>query len=129
MTFEVIERRRSFFQFGRRLHPMEELMSARLLLLILVIGLFGVLSAMALMDVGYLGIIVPHFQSLGAGQVLADLVILALLSCIWMVADGRARGINPWPFVLVTLVAGSFGILFYLVLREVRSGAAKPVSA
>jgi hypothetical protein len=108
---------------------MEELMSVRLLLLIVVIGLFGVLSALALMDVGYLGIIEPHFQSLGAGQVFADLVILALLSCVWMVVDGRARGINPWPFVIVTLVAGSFGILFYLVLREVRSGASKPISA
>ena len=129
MTFEVIERRRGSGQFRGRIHPMEELMSARLLLLIVVIGLFGVLSALALMDVGYLGIIAPHFQSLGAGQVFADLVILALLSCVWMVADGRARGINPWPFVIVTLVAGSFGILFYLVWREVRSGASKPISA
>ena len=104
-------------------------MSARLLLLIVVIGLFGALSALALMDVGYLGIIEPHFQTWGGGQVFADLVILALLSCVWMVADGRARGINPWPFVIVTLVAGSFGILVDLVMREVRSGASKPVSA
>ena len=40
-----------------------------------------------------------------------------------MVADARQRGINAWPFVLITLVAGSFGPLFYLVLRELRSGA------
>jgi len=104
-------------------------MSARLLLLIVVIGLFGALSAVALMDVGYLGIIEPHFQSWGAGQVFADLVILGVLGCVWMVADGRARGINPWPFVIATLFAGSFGVLFYLVLRELRSGASKPVSA
>ena len=101
-------------------------MSTRLLLSILVIGLFGVLSALALMDVGYWGIIAPHFQSWGAGQVLADLVILAVLSCVWMVGDARARGINVWPFVIATALAGSFGVLFYLVLREVRSGAAKP---
>ena len=98
-------------------------MSIRSLLLIVVIGLFGVLTALALMDVGYFGIIEPHFQSWGAGQVFADLVILAVLSCIWMVQDGRARKINPWPFVILTLLAGSFGILFYLVLREVRSSA------
>jgi len=104
-------------------------MSVRLLLLIVVISLFGALSAMALMDVGYLGIIEPHFQSWGAGQVFADLVILAVLGCVWMVADGRARGINPWPFVIATVFTGSFGILFYLVLRELRSGASKPVSA
>jgi hypothetical protein len=100
---------------------MEELMSARLLLLIVVIALFGALSAVALMDVGYLGIIAPHFQSWGAGQVFADLVILAVLGCAWMVDDGRARGINPWPYVIVTVFTGSFGILFYLVARELRA--------
>jgi hypothetical protein len=104
-------------------------MSPRLLALLLVIGLFGALTSVALMDVGYLGIFEPHFQSWGAAQVFADLVILALLGCFWMVADGRARGINPWPFVVATLFLGSFGVLFYLVLREVRQGAPRPASA
>jgi hypothetical protein len=104
-------------------------MSIRLLALIVVIGLFGVLSAIAMMDVGYFGIIEPHFQSWGGGQVLADLVILAVLACFWMVADARERGLNAWPFVIITLVVGSFGPLFYLVLREVKSGARKPTSA
>lgn len=104
-------------------------MSARLLALLVVIALFGALTAVALLDVGYLGIIAPHFQSWGAGQVFADLVILAVLGCLWMVADGRARGINPWPFVVVTLLAGSFGVLFYLVRRELRASASGPVSA
>ena len=101
-------------------------MSTRLLLLIVVIAAFGVLTALALMDVGYWGIIAPHFRSWGAGQVFADLVILAVLSCVWMVADGRGRGIPIWPFVIVTAAMGSFGVLLYLVLREVRSGASKP---
>ena len=98
-------------------------MYTRLVLLIVVIALFGVLTALALMDVGFFGIIAPHFQSWGGGQVLADLVIMAILSCIWMVNDARARGGNAWPFVAITLVAGSFGPLLYLVLRELRSGA------
>jgi len=104
-------------------------MSARLVLLIVVIGLFGVLSALALMDVGYWGIFAPHFQSWGGAQVFVDLVIVAMLACVWMVADGRARGINAWPFVIATLLTGSFGVLFYLVLRELRSGASGPASA
>jgi hypothetical protein len=108
---------------------MEDLMSARLLLLIVVIGLFGALSAVALLDVGYLGIIEPHFQSWGAGQVFADLVILAVLGCVWMVADGRTRGINPWPFVVATVLTGSFGILFYLVARELNVEAGRRASA
>ena len=53
---------------------------------------------------------------------LTDLTIMCVLGCTWMVADGRARGINPWPFVLITFVAGSFGPLTYLVLRDVRVG-------
>jgi hypothetical protein len=104
-------------------------MSMRLLALLVVIGLFGVLSAVALMDVGYLGLLEPHFRSWGGAQVLADLAILAVLACVWMVADARSRGIGPWPYVAVTLVGGSFGVLFYLVARELRAGARKPVPA
>ncbi len=101
-------------------------MSSRLIALLVVIAGFAALSAAALLDVGYLGIIAPHFQSWGAGQVLADLVIVCGLGCLWMIDDGRARGINPWPFIGVTLFAGSFGLLFYLVARELRASAARP---
>jgi hypothetical protein len=100
-----------------------------LIALIAVIGLFGVLTALALLDVGYFGIVAPHVQSWGGGQVFADLVILAVLACFWMVADGRARGINPWPFVIATFLLGSFGVLFYLVARELRAGASRPGAA
>lgn len=98
-------------------------MSARLLGLVAIIGLFGLLTATALMEVGYLGIIAPHFQSWGAGQVLVDLVIMCTLGCFWLIPDARAHGINPWPYVVVVLFAGSFGVLFYLVARELRAGA------
>ena len=104
-------------------------MSNRLLTLLVIIGLFGVLSVLALTDVGYWGIVAPHFQSWGGGQVLADLLILAVLACTWMVADGRSRGINAWPFVIATFLTGSFGVLCYLVLREVRSTRAQRASA
>lgn len=98
-------------------------MSVRLLVLLVVIALFSVLSALALADVGYLGILEPHFRSWGGGQVFADLAIMCVLGCIWMVGDGRSRGINAWPFVVATLFLGSFGVLGYLVLREVRATA------
>jgi uncharacterized membrane protein YqjE len=104
-------------------------MSGRLVSLLVVIAAFGVLSALALMDVGYFGIIEPHFQSWGGGQVFADLVILAVLACIWMVDDARQRGLAAWPFIVVTLVAGSFGPLLYLVARELHASAGRPASA
>jgi hypothetical protein len=52
-----------------------------------------------------------------------DLVIVAVLNCGWMVNDARERGLAVWPFILITLVAGSFGPLFYLVMRELRAPA------
>ena len=104
-------------------------MSGRAIALIAVIAGFGVLSALALMDVGYLGVLRPHFQSWGGAQVFVDLVILAILACVWMVRDARERGLPAWPFVLLTLVAGSFGILFYLLARELRTTARRPVPA
>lgn len=101
-------------------------MSLRLVSLGLVLLLFGALTAAALMDVGYMGILRPHFESFGAGQVLADLVIACTLACFWMVRDARSRGTNPWPFVVVTLVAGSFGPLTYLLSRELRARSGSP---
>lgn len=99
-------------------------MSIRLLSLVLVVVLFGALSAVALADVGYFGLLAPHFQSWGGAQVLADLVILALLGCGWMLQDARVRGVSAWPCVLLTLVGGSFGVLLYLLVRERAAGAA-----
>ena len=98
-------------------------MMGRLLMLAAIILAFGVLTAIALFDVGYWGIIAPHFQSWGAAQVFTDLVILAVLSCLWMVTDARKRGLVAWPFVAFTLVAGSFGPLLYLVARQLRASA------
>ncbi len=98
-------------------------MSIRLLLLFAGITAFSVLTVLALLDVGFLGILEPHFQSWGGAQVFVDLVIVCVLACVWMVDDARSRGLNAWPFVLVTLVAGSFGPLSYLVVREWRARA------
>ena len=96
-------------------------MSIRLVVLVAVILGFGVLTTLALLDVGFWGILAPHFRSWGGAQVFTDLCIVGLLACIWMVRDGKQTGISAWPFVALTLVAGSFGPLFYLVARELRS--------
>lgn len=87
-------------------------------LLIITIILFGALSAAALWQHGFWGIIAPHFQSFGGGQVFADLVIALTLAMVWMWRDAKATGRNPWPWILVTLAAGSFGPLLYLLTRK-----------
>lgn len=98
-------------------------MNGRFFLLLVVTAAFGALSLVALMDVGYLGIFEPHFQSWGGAQVFADLVIVCLLACIWMVNDARTSGIPAWPFIVLTLFLGSFGPLAYLLVRELKAPA------
>lgn len=93
-------------------------MSKRSVMLAVVLAGFGVVTALALRDHGYWGIVAPHFASWGGAQVLLDLVILAVLACVWMVRDARARGARVWPYVALTLAAGSFGPLLYLAVRE-----------
>ncbi len=69
-------------------------MSGRLIVLVAVTAGFSVLTVIALMDVGYLGILEPHFLRWGGAQVFIDLVILAVLACIWMLKDGREQGLS-----------------------------------
>jgi hypothetical protein len=95
-------------------------MPVRLFALIATILAFGALTAVALMDVGFIGIIEGELSGWGHRQVFADLVIACILGCFWMAGDAPKRGLAAWPFILVTLLAGSFGILFYLVARELR---------
>jgi hypothetical protein len=87
-------------------------------LLVLVLVAFGALTAVALQQHGYWGIIAPHFRSTGPGQVFADLVIALTLAMVWMVRDARRLGRNPWPWVVGTLLTGSFGPLLYLLTRR-----------
>ena len=88
------------------------------LLITMVLAAFSALTAVAIWNHGYWGIIAPHFKSFGAGQVLFDLVIALVLIMIWMVRDARALGMNPWPWLVLTLAAGSFGPLIYLLTRK-----------
>lgn len=87
-------------------------------LLIVVLVLFGALSAAALWYHGYFGIFALHFQTFAGAQVLADLVIALVLVMAWMWKDARATGRNVWPWVAITLAFGSFGPLLYLLTRR-----------
>ena len=87
-------------------------------ILILVLIPFSVLSAVALWQVGYWGLVEPHFKTYGAGQVLADLVIAISLAMVWIWHDAKATGRNAWPWIALSLVAGSFGPLLYLLTQK-----------
>ncbi len=85
---------------------------------------FGAYSLYVIYEVGYVGIFAAVAASPGSLQVAFDLVIACLLISWWMVIDARASGRNPWPYVLITLAAGSFGPLLYLLLAGQRDSAA-----
>ena len=86
--------------------------------LILILIPFSILSAIALLQVGYWGLLAPHFQTFGGGQVLADLVIALMLVMVWMWRDAKATGRAIWPWIVATLILGSFGPLVYLLARQ-----------
>ncbi len=89
-------------------------MSKRILAIILLIP-FTVLTVYAVTEVGYIGIFDYHRHSPAGWQVITDLVIALVLLLTWLIPEARRSGRNPWPWVLVTLLAGSFGPLLYLV--------------
>jgi len=91
--------------------------------LIAIFLLFGAYSFYAMYEVGYFGIFTAVAASPGSLQVAFDLVIACLLISFWMVSDARVHGRNPWPYVLITLFAGSFGPLLYLLLAGERAPA------
>ena len=92
----------------------------RLLLLIVLLP-FALLSSAALLHHGYWGLFETSLQTLAGAQVLADLVIALSLVSLWLWRDARATGRNPWPWLVLTLVAGSFGPLAYLLMRTRRA--------
>lgn len=96
-------------------------MNPRTLALLTVLAVFSLLSAHVMLEVGYLGIWRAGFASWGGAQLLADLVIACSLAALWIHDDAHRRGLSPWPFLLLTLAAGSFGPLCYLLARERRA--------
>ncbi len=88
------------------------------LLLIPVLVPFSLLSLAALWKHGYWGLFEPAFHSLAAAQVLVDLIIALGLFLVWMWRDAGQSGRNPWPWLVLTLAAGSFGPLLYLLTRK-----------
>ena len=59
-------------------------------------------------------------------QVVIDLYLMAVLACVWMYRDARARGksrVSVLPYWLITAVFVSVGPLLYLVVNGFRHRA------
>ena len=77
---------------------------------------FALLSLYALQQVGYTGIIRYHLPSPAGWQVFADLVVALTLLVTLMIRDAKRTGRTVWPYLLATVLLGSFGPLAYLLL-------------
>jgi Terpene cyclase DEP1 len=88
----------------------------------LVLALFGVLTILAVMQHGPDGILRYQLANLAGLQVLVDLFIALALFIVWMWPNARAKGRNPWVWLAITLVIGSFGPLLYLLLARESQG-------
>jgi hypothetical protein len=84
-------------------------------LLILVFVPFGAFTAAAVWHDGLFGIFASIVHSYGSMQIFADLVIALSLVMAWMWRDAKNTGRNIWPWIIATLVAGSFGPLLYFI--------------
>lgn len=104
-------------------------MNLRTLAIALIVP-FTALTAYAVAEVGYLGVIEQLLAGPANWQIAYDLVAALLLVLGFMIRDARAHGRNPWPYVAVTLVLGSFGPLIYFALGRSGTtvGAAAPMS-
>ena len=93
-------------------------MNAKVILILAVLIAFGGLTGYAVYDVGILGIFGAGAASSGAVQIFVDLIIVCGLACIWMYFDAPKRNLNPWPYIVITVLTASFGPLLYLLRRE-----------
>lgn len=84
-------------------------------LLIFALIAHGGITAGAIWMEGLAGIFAAIVQSYGSMQIFADLVIALTLVLVWMWRDAKSNGRNIWPWIVITLVAGSFGPLLYFI--------------
>jgi Terpene cyclase DEP1 len=87
------------------------------ILVLMVVILFGAYSLVPVYQFGYVGVFRETFRNSATTQVSLDLIIALSLICTWMWNDAKQKGWSPVPFILITVVAGSFGPLLYLLRR------------
>lgn len=105
--------------------PLSQLRS-RALAAGVVLATFAAYSLWVIAGHGVLGFVTLALREPWAMQLLVDLVIACSFAIGWMAHDARKHGITLWPFVVATVLAGSIGLLGYVVWRGVRPTTAQP---
>lgn len=88
------------------------------LIVALVLIAFSIQGIYVLSQIGYWNIWIHNLNHLAGQQVFADLLIPLCLVMVWMWHDAKTTGRNVWPWIALTLAAGSFGPLIYLLTAK-----------
>jgi hypothetical protein len=78
---------------------------------------FAIFSTWVIAGHGTTGFLTLSAREPWALQMLLDVALSCLIYSVWLVPDARRHGIRAWPYLVLTLVAGSIGGLAYLVHR------------
>lgn len=104
-------------------------MTPKLVALEIVLVAFLGLTLWALGAHGYLGFFETLLATPAGIQTFGDIVIALSLALAWMRGDARERALPFAPYLVLTLVLGSIGLLAYLVHRETRARSLRAVTA
>jgi hypothetical protein len=89
--------------------------------------LFGMFSLWVILSEGLFGFIPQHTQSGWGVQVGVDLVVGISLGLFFAAPEAKKYGINPWPYVGLTLLTGSIGFFAFAArILYVRSRTITP---
>lgn len=97
-------------------------------LLLLITAVFAAFTGSVVAHTGLAGFYQQLLDSPAAWQTLVDITIALGLVLAWMGQDARRCGRRFWPWVPVTLLAGSFGPLLYLLLAPRATSQATPAT-
>lgn len=93
-------------------------MQVRKLILAFILIAFSIQGVYVLSQVGYWNIWIHNLNHVAGQQVFADLLISLSLGMVWMWHDAKASGRYVWPWIALTLAAGSLGPLIYLLTSK-----------
>lgn len=96
-------------------------MNRRIISIVLLVP-FLALTGWALMNGGIMGIF-NTYQTPGGAQVFVDLIISLILLITFLVPHAKARGRNPWIWVVLTLGLGSISPLLYFAISSEKAPA------
>lgn len=104
-------------------------MNAKQIVLSLVLVDFLATTVWALAELGLAGAFAVVTHNPATILLTFDLLIALTIATVWMVSDAKQRGVNPWPYVALTLGTGSAGPLAYLIGRFADAEAPRAVAA